>query len=106
MRLEYACEHGDPRWLTRVDKTLLRRQLERRFVGRHKFTHFCLWYRNELSSYVREMLLDDRTRKREYLNGANLEKMVEDHLSGAENYTPEISRILTFEHLHRSLIDA
>jgi asparagine synthase (glutamine-hydrolysing) len=106
MRLEYACEHGDPRWLTRIDQSLLWRQLERSFVGRHKFTHFCMWYRNELAGYVREMLLDDRTRTRDYLNGANLEKMVNDHLSGAENYTPEISRILTLEHLHRSLIDA
>src|SRR5260370_21836913 len=68
MRAEYAFEFGDPRWLTKLDRTLLRRTLERQFVGLHKFTHFGLWYRQSLAEYIREMLLDSRTLSRPYLN--------------------------------------
>jgi len=34
--------------------------LERLFLGRHKYYHFRVWYRDALSKYVREMLLDER----------------------------------------------
>lgn len=105
MRLEYAFENGSPRWLSRMDRGMLGRQLERSFVGRHKFTHLCLWYRNELAGYLREMLLDPRTQKRDFVNGAVLEKMLNEHLTGTENHTSDLTRILTLEHLHRSLID-
>jgi len=32
--------------------------------------------------------------------------MVEDHTRGIRNYTTEIHRVLTLEHLHRLFIDA
>ena len=42
-------------------------RLERQFLGRHKFYHYRLWYRDGLAGYVREMLLDPRTLSRPYL---------------------------------------
>ncbi|MFP5235170.1 MAG: asparagine synthase-related protein [Acidobacteriota bacterium] len=106
MRAEYACEHASPRWLANMDQTLLGGQLERTFVGRHKFTHFSLWFRGELAGYVRDMLLDDRTLSRWYVDRARLETAIRRHLNGEENFTPTIHKLLSLEHFHRLFIDA
>lgn len=106
MRAEYAFEFGNPRWLNRLDRSLLGRSLERQFLGMHKFTHFGLWYRNELAGYVREMLLDSRTLSRPYLNRSAVEAMVERHLTGEVVNTPSIHKLLNLEHIHRLFIDA
>jgi len=106
MRAEYAFEHADPRWLTWVDRTVLGRQLEKRFVGLHKFTHFSRWYRNELAGYVREILLDRRTLARPYLNAHVVEEIVDRHVKGVANHTPTIHKLLTLEHFHRLFVDA
>ncbi|KAA6457874.1 hypothetical protein DYQ86_21130 [Acidobacteria bacterium AB60] len=106
MRAEYALEHGDPRWLTRLDRTLLGRKLERVFVGLHKFAHFGLWYRQSLAGYIREILLDSRTLSRPYLNGSAVESMVKQHLSGEATCTPMIHKLLNLEYIHRLFIDA
>jgi asparagine synthase (glutamine-hydrolysing) len=106
MRGEWAFEYADPRWLVWVDGVVLGRQLEKRFVGLHKFTHFSRWYRNELAGYVREMLLDRRTLTRPYLNAHVVENMVEQHVKGVATHTPTIHKLLTLEHFHRLFIDA
>lgn len=106
MRAEYACEHGDPRWFTGFDRVLLGKTLEKAFVGIHKFTHFSLWYRNELAGYVREMLLDPRTLSRPYLQSRAVEAMVDRHQRGIANYTGAIHKIITLEHIHRLFVDA
>jgi asparagine synthase (glutamine-hydrolysing) len=106
MRAEYALEHGDPLWLTRLDRSLLGRALERNFVGLHKFAHFGLWYRQSLAGYIREMLLDSRSLSRPYLNGSAVEAMVTQHLSGEATCTPVIHKLLNLEYIHRLFIDA
>lgn len=106
MRAEYAFEHSDPQWLVWLDRWLLGRQLEKHFVGLHKFTHFSNWYREELAAYVKEMLLDPRTLARPYLNRGALETAVEQHLKGSANHTPTIHGVLTLEHFHRLFVDA
>lgn len=106
MRAEYACEHASPRWLANFDRHLLRGQLESRFVGRHKFTHFSLWYRGELANYVRGMLLDERTLSRWYVDRQRLEIAVRRHMAGEENLTPTIHQLLSLEYFHRMFIDA
>jgi len=105
MRAEYACEHGDPRFVPVVDRAVLGRMLEKTFVGVHKFTHFSLWYRNELASYVREMLLDRRTLARPYLEPREVEEIVDRHVEGTGNYTPAIHKIITLEHMQRLFFD-
>jgi asparagine synthase (glutamine-hydrolysing) len=102
---EYAYDYGMPAWLARVDHGLAPLHLERVFLGRHKFSHFRVWYRDQLGGYVKEVLLDSRTRGRPYLQGSRLEEMVNGHLKGDRNYTVEIHKILTTELIQRGLVE-
>jgi asparagine synthase (glutamine-hydrolysing) len=104
-KAEYAYDYGMPQVLARVDHLLARLHLERLFLGRHKFNHFRVWYRDALGNYIREMLLDSRTLSRPYLQREVLENIVEGHIKGNRNYTSAIHKILTLEHLHRLFID-
>lgn len=104
-KAEYAYDYGMPQSIARVDHALSRFHLERVFLGRHKFFHFRVWYRDFLAEYVREMLLDSRTLSRPYLKRSSVEEVVNGHLKGGRNYTTEITRLLTLELLHRQLVD-
>ena len=104
-RAEYAYDYGMPQWLARIDHVFSPFHLERLFLGRHKFCHFRVWYRDALAEYVREMLLDPRTLSRPYLVPAAVRTTVEGHLKGDRNYTSEIHRLITLELLHRLFLD-
>jgi asparagine synthase (glutamine-hydrolysing) len=104
-KAEYAYDYGMPQWVARIDHLLSPFRLERLFLGRHKFYHFRVWYRDHLANYVREMLLDRRTLSRPYINRNTLERIVRAHLRGERNYTTEIHKVLTLELLHRLLLD-
>jgi asparagine synthase (glutamine-hydrolysing) len=105
VKSEYAYDYGMPQWLAEIDHVLEALHLERLFLGRHKFYHFRVWYRDKLSQYVKDVLLDPRTRNRPYLDGRCLEKVVNSHINGHRNYTSEIHRILTTELLQRQLVE-
>jgi asparagine synthase (glutamine-hydrolysing) len=105
-KAEYAYDYGMPQWVSRVDHFFSPLHLERIFLGRHKFYHFRVWYRDVLANHVREMLLDPRTLCRPYLNRNMVEAVVAGHLKGGLNYTTAIHKILTLEHLHRLFIDS
>ena len=105
-KAEYAYDYGMPQMVARVDHALAWLHAERLFLGRHKFYHFRLWYRDALAGYVREMLLDSRTLSRPYLRRDILESVVKGHLKGDRNYTTAIHKILTLEHLHRLFVDS
>jgi asparagine synthase (glutamine-hydrolysing) len=104
-KAEYAYDYGMPQWIARIDHALSLFHLERLFLGRHKFCHFRLWYRDVLSRYVKEILLDPRTLSRPYVHRKTLEAMVAHHLKGDRNYTTEITRLLTLELQHRLFLD-
>jgi asparagine synthase (glutamine-hydrolysing) len=104
-KAEYAYDYGMPQWLARLDHLFALFHFERLFLGRHKFYHFRVWYRDELSGYLREVLLDSRARGRSYLDGAGLERLVLAHTAGRANYTTEIHKLLTLELLQRQMID-
>jgi len=104
-RAEYAYDYGMPQWLARIDHYLSPLRLERLFLGRHKFYHFRVWYRDALSAYVRDMLLDPRTLSRPYLQRKAVEAAVRGHLKGDRNYTVEIHKLLTLELIHRVFVD-
>jgi len=104
-KAEYAYDYGMPNWLARGDKYLTPFRFERFFLGRQKFCHFRSWYRHQLAGYVREILLDPRSRSRSYLNGPELEPRVNAHIKGLGNYTVEMHKLLSLELLHRSLLD-
>lgn len=104
-KAEYAYDYGMPQSLAKLDHAVSWLHLERLFLGRHKFCHFRVWYRDQLSSYVREILLDDRALGRPYLQRKVVEALVNDHLKGTRNYTTEIHRLLTLELQQRLFID-
>jgi asparagine synthase (glutamine-hydrolysing) len=104
-RAEYAYDYGMPQRVARIDHLFSWFHLERLFLGRHKFNHFRVWYRDALSEYVRQMLLDLRTLSRPYLDHKQVEAIVQGHLKGNRNYTTEIHQLLTLELLHRLFFD-
>jgi len=104
-KAEYAYDYGMPQWLARVDHLFSSFHLERLFLGRHKFTHFRVWYRDTLSNYVQEVLLDSRTLSRPYLNRKAVEDIVTGHIRGNRNYTTAIHKLLSLEYVHRLFLD-
>jgi asparagine synthase (glutamine-hydrolysing) len=106
IKSEYAYDYGMPQWVARTDHALSSLHLERLFLGRHKFYHFRVWYRDALSAYVREILLDPRTLSRPYVQRNTLEAVVESHCKGNRNYTTEIHKMLTLELISRLFLDA
>lgn len=104
-KAEYAYDYGMPQWVAKIDHMLSPLHLEQLFLGRHKFNHYRVWYRDILAGYVREMLLDKRTLSRPYLDRKKVEWIVSGHVKGNHNYTTEIHTILSLELLHRLFID-
>lgn len=105
-KAEYAYDYGMPQWVARINHLLSPLRLERCFLGRHKFYHFRVWYRDELSRYVQEILLDSRARSRDYVDRKGIENVVRGHLKSGRNYTTAIHKLLTLELLHRLFIDS
>lgn len=105
VKAEYAYDYGMPQWVARIDHVFSQLHLERLFLGRHKFYHYRVWYRDALSWYVREMLLDSRTLSRPYLQRKTVEALVQGHLRGDRNYTSEIHKLLTLEIISRVFLD-
>lgn len=105
-KAEYAYDYGMPQPVARLDHWFSAFRLERLWLGRHKFLHFRLWYRDQLSQYIRQMLLDSSSLCRPYVQKQTMESIIEGHLRGERNYTTEIHRLLTLELLHRSFFDA
>jgi len=105
-KAEYAYDYGMPQSVARVDHVFSALRLERLFLGRHKLLHFRVWYRDQLSEYVRQMLLDSRTLSRPYLNKRAVETIVDGHLKRGLNYTMPIHKLITLELLHRLFFDA
>jgi asparagine synthase (glutamine-hydrolysing) len=105
-RAEYAYDYGMPQWAAVVDHAFSKLHLERLFLGRHKYYHYRVWYRDQLSDYVRQLLLDSRTLSRPYLDPRSVELMVKQHLQGRRNHTSAIHQLLTIELIHRLFFDS
>jgi asparagine synthase (glutamine-hydrolysing) len=104
-KAEYAYDYGMPQSVARIDHFFSPLRLERLFLGRHKLLHFRVWYRDELSNYVRRILLDPLSLSRPYIQKKRLETVVKDHLSGTRNYTTVIHKLITLELLQRLFLD-
>ena len=104
-KADYCYKSGMPQWLEKVHYLLGPLQPGRFMIGAHRFAHPRIWFRQHLSSYLREMLLDPRTTSRPYFNKAFVANMLEHHLKGDQNHTDNLERILTVELTCRLLID-
>jgi asparagine synthase (glutamine-hydrolysing) len=105
-KAEYAYDYGMPQAVARVDHLLSGLHLERLFLGRHKFAHYRVWYRDGLSSYVQQILLDPKALARPYLQGNNVETIVTRHIKGTHNYTSAIHKLLSLELTNRLFFDS
>jgi asparagine synthase (glutamine-hydrolysing) len=104
-KAEYAYDYRMSQWLARLDHMFAPLRLEKLFLGRHKVAHFRVWYRDELSRWLREMLLDSGARSRPYLRANSVEEILRAHSTGQRNYAFEIHKILTLEFIQRKLIE-
>jgi asparagine synthase (glutamine-hydrolysing) len=104
-KAEYAYDYGMPQWASRIDSVLSPFNVGRLFLGRHKTSHFRVWYRDCLSDYVREILLDRRTLSRPYLEPNAVRAIVDGHTSKGLNYTTAIHKLLTLELIQRLFFD-
>jgi asparagine synthase (glutamine-hydrolysing) len=105
-RAEYEYDYGMRQWVAGIDNIVSPLRPERLFLGRHKYYHFRIWYRDALAKYVQEILLDPRSLSRPYIERGALESMVSGHVKGRRNYTTEIHKMLTLELIHRLFLDA
>jgi asparagine synthase (glutamine-hydrolysing) len=104
-KAEYAYDYGMPQWVAGIDHAFSPLRLERLFLGRHKFYHFRVWYRDALASYLRDVLLNSRALSRPYVQRRMVETVVRSHIAGFRNYTTSIHKLLTLELSHRQVID-
>lgn len=105
IKTEYYFNYGMPQLFAQINYLLTPLHIENIFLGLNKFYHFRIWFRDELSDYVKEILLDRQTAQRFFLNQAFLEKMVLNHTKGVGNFTRELNAILTVELMQRLFID-
>jgi hypothetical protein len=104
-KAEWYYGGGMPHCLARFDHNALAHWLERLFLGSHKIEHYRVWFRDQLFDYVQETLGDRRTASRPYLNRRSYAALVESHRRRSRNYVDEISKLVTLELIHQTLIE-
>ena len=106
-KADYTYVYALPHWLTRLDTILMSINGGRPLVGgSQKFEYYRIWYRRELSNYVKDVLLDPKTLTRPYFDKKFLEMIVHTHTKGTRNYMSEITKAMSLELTHRLLVDA
>jgi asparagine synthase (glutamine-hydrolysing) len=63
------------------------------------------WFRGELKSFMREVLLDERTRRRGYFNMSVVERLLREHIEGRHVWDTHLWLLLNFELWHRIYLD-
>ena len=104
-RADYLLDYGMPQWLAPIDRVLASAGWEKLFLGRHKFYHFRVWYRDKLGRYLEQILLDRDSQSRPHLQRGALKTLVSEHLSGRRNHTNELHQALSIELIYRQLIE-
>ena len=105
-KADYTYVYALPHWLARLDTILMSINGGRPLLGgSQKFEYYRIWYRRELSGYVKEVLLDPKTATRSCFDWKSLEVIVNRHTQGTHNYMNEITKAMSLELTHRLLID-
>ncbi len=105
-KADYTYLYAMPHWLTQLDTWLMALTGGKQFFGLQKFEYYRIWYRQELSDYVKDILLDQRTLSRPYFERNVLARMVQTHTQGSHNYTHELTKAISLELIQRLLIEA
>jgi asparagine synthase (glutamine-hydrolysing) len=104
-KLDYLHKEGLPTRLAPFDP-LLGYLSKTGVLGLHKYLPFRLWYRRELSTYIRDVLTDERTSRLPYFSRTFIDSMLRDHIGGTRNYVREINAVLTLEAADRLIVRA
>jgi asparagine synthase (glutamine-hydrolysing) len=77
------------------------------FEDTKKFADYDDWMRDnkKLKEYILNILLDERALARPYFNPKSIKEILDLHMSGKENHSELIGRLLTFELWHRLFFD-
>jgi asparagine synthase (glutamine-hydrolysing) len=101
-KAEYAYDYGMPKWLAKADRLLAPFHLERLFLGRHKFYHFRIWYRDQLRDYLKSSV-NSRYQPSCFREGS-IGQIVDGHLAGRANRTLTLHKMLTVQLIERFLV--
>lgn len=93
-KAEYAYDYGMPQRFAPVDHWLRRLRLERLFLGRHKFYHYRIWYKEQLRTYLQEQHSPSMDQVGCYQEGAG-KAMIADHITGRRNHTSALHKLLS-----------
>lgn len=63
------------------------------------------WFKGEMGSYLREILLDSAALGRGYLNAKAVRRLIEEHLSGRHDRPGLLWQLLVFELWHRNFLE-
>jgi asparagine synthase (glutamine-hydrolysing) len=63
------------------------------------------WFRQTLEGYCRKTLLDGRLEARGIVNCETVERMIDTHIAGTENYTRQIRALISLEIWFRLFVD-
>lgn len=100
-RLPYNMTH----WIGRIDYLLSKIHASKHLTGFADYRRYRVWYRDQLSDYLKNTLLNSRTYNRPYWNKNYLQKIVHDHTNGHGTYLREIRKVLQVEMINRVLIE-
>jgi asparagine synthase (glutamine-hydrolysing) len=102
-KLDYWHTEGIPTWLSPM-VPLLDVLARLGLLGQHKYLPYRGWFRNELRTYMQDVLTDPRTRRSPFWNADGLTRVASDHASGRRNCLREIHAVLALDAVERTLL--
>lgn len=101
-RLPFKMTH----FVGKLDKWLISPlHMDRLIMGYADFRRYRTWFRDELSGYIQDILLSEKTLGRPYWDHRQLVRIVNDHIKGRGTYLREIRKVLQVELSHRVLLE-
>lgn len=102
-RLDYYTTAGLPAPISVLNPVFKPVVTKLKIAGMHKFVRYSSWFRNELASYVHDMLASATARANGIWNDRFLSRLAAAHASGNTDYSAEINAVLSLEAIQRLL---
>jgi asparagine synthase (glutamine-hydrolysing) len=102
-KLDYWHSDGLPAWLS-LAAPVLETLAGRGLLGQHKYLPYRAWFRDELHTYVQEVLTDAHTRRSPFWNADGLTRVASDHANGRRSCIREIHAVLALDAVERTLL--
>jgi asparagine synthase (glutamine-hydrolysing) len=104
-KADYWYFFDTPGWMLKSEPAIRLLKLPQLLLGYHKFEHYRVWYRDNLSDYLVDTLLDQRTLERPFFSRSGLRKAVDNHIAGKGNHRIELDVALSLELTMRTMIE-